>query len=355
VSATRLHEPICLLNHNCLHLSLILKCTGDMLEKQPSMRKQHEGVAATPLNHTQQSFYLISFLATLNIFYDSTQSIYERYHLSKKWFYLYGAMLGAMYLYTRPLIRRRFGSASARNINWSSIYAIWLCAAVFYHSPSFASLGLDIKADVSMLIAVFLGSLLVLSIINALYGAAVLFRVLSPRLLDQNSVNAFTTVILNSVNLAIACSLYYSLCGNAPSDGEFAATTASGGNGTSTSLGGGTGGDIVRNAVCGKWLHPLSAVQHPFFSSWVIYGEAVGDDLTSTTKSASRGGTLGAWASGSAAAAFVDDESAAERTISPVFTTWLTIFAMLVVNSIADYIAGSTMSSAYSSEARRSK
>ena len=302
-----------------------------MLDNPPTMRKHHEDVAASPLNHTQHAFYAISFIATLIIFYDSTQGIYDKYHINKKWFYLYGAMFAFAYLYTRPLIRRRFGSASARNINWSSIYAVWLCAAVFYHSPSFASLGLDIKADVSMLIAVFLGSLLILSIINALYGLAVLFRILSPRLLDRNSGtrDAFTTVILNSVNLAIACSLYYSLCGNAPSDGEFAVGGGAFGTGK---------GDVVRSAVCGRWLHPLSAVQHPLFSTWVIYGEAVGNETTTATAtplSKSSGGT--------------------EHAISPVFTTWLTIFAMLLVNSTADYVAGATISSAYSSEARRSK
>jgi hypothetical protein len=294
-----------------------------------------------------------TFLATLNIFYDSTHLFYERYHLNKKWFYLYGAMFAFGYLYTRPLIRRRFGSASERNINWSSIYAVWLCAAVFYHSPSFASLGLDIKADVSMLIAVFLGSLLVLSILNALYGLGVLFRILSPRLLDQNSGprDAFTTVILNSVNLAIACSLYYSLCGNAPSDGEFAAAAAGAAAGISPYTNS-TNRDIVRNSVCGKWLHPLSAVQHPLFSAWVIYGEAVGDDLTNTP--ASGGGKSSRyWASSNAAV--VQDNRSTERAISPVFTTWLTIFAMLVVNSVADYLGGATISSAYSTEARKSK
>jgi hypothetical protein len=311
----------------------------------------NEDAAASQLNHTQQAFYICSFLATLNIFYDSFHSIYESLHLSKKWLYLYGAMFGAMYLYTRPLIRKRFGSASNRSINWSSIYTVWLCAAVFYHSPSFASLGLDIKADVSMLIAVFLGSLLVLSIINALYGAAVLFRILSPRarLLDR----AFTTVILNSVNLAIACSLYYSLCGNAPSDNEFA-VGGGGGGGISTMNNNSTiGGDIVRASVCGKWLHPLSAVQHPLFSAWVIYGEAVGNDMT-TTSSGRGSGSLGSWASGSAAAAALVDDTSADHSISPVFTIWMTIFAMLVVNSAADYVAGGTISSAYSSEARKS-
>lgn len=41
------------------------------------------------------------------------------------------------------------------------MYILWLCGAVFLHLPSFESLGIDLKADVSVFLAVFLLSLLV--------------------------------------------------------------------------------------------------------------------------------------------------------------------------------------------------
>ena len=47
------------------------------------------------------------------------------------------------------------------SINFSSLYIIWLCSAVFYHLPSLERMGVDVKADVSMLIVSFLASLLV--------------------------------------------------------------------------------------------------------------------------------------------------------------------------------------------------
>ena len=167
------------------------------------------------------------------------------------------------YLYVRPLIRRRLGSASRGYINWTTIYVVWLCAAVFYHLPSLDSLGLDVRADLSMLLTVFFLSLLVLGALSAGHFGAIALRVLSPRLLGptDGALRAFTVVILNSMNLAIACSTYYSLCGNAPAGSPASAADAA---------------DAVRSAVCGKWLHPLSAVRHPAFSSWVIYGEASG-------------------------------------------------------------------------------
>jgi len=46
-------------------------------------------------------------------------------------------------------------------INFTSVYIAWLCGAIFLHLPSFASLGIDFKTDLSLLLTVFLFSLLV--------------------------------------------------------------------------------------------------------------------------------------------------------------------------------------------------
>lgn len=46
-------------------------------------------------------------------------------------------------------------------INYYSVYLFWLGSAVFIHLPSFQSMGIDVKADISMLLTIFLLSLLV--------------------------------------------------------------------------------------------------------------------------------------------------------------------------------------------------
>lgn len=291
------------------------------------MKGHDEYTGSSSVRHTQYAFYLTTIFAMSCIIYDSTQGIIQRYHFSKKWFWLYGVMCLFAYLYTRPLIRKRLGSASAGYINWTTVYAVWLCAAVFYHLPSLDSLGLDVRADVSMLITVFLGSLVALGILSASYGAAVLFRLLSPRLFDRAGTReVFTTIILNATTLAIACSSYYSLCGNAA-----AYTTTTGIPRTSASYNNTNTTDSVRLNVCGKWLHPLSAIRHPSFSAWVIYGESSSNTTSTTSVEAGPSAQL----------------------ISPVLTIWLTLFSMTLVNSVADYAAGAAFSAAYSSEARR--
>ena len=51
-------------------------------------------------------------------------------------------------------------------INYYSVYLFWLGSAVFVHLPSFQSMGIDVKADISMLLTIFLLSLLVRFIVH---------------------------------------------------------------------------------------------------------------------------------------------------------------------------------------------
>jgi hypothetical protein len=292
------------------------------------MRKRVEQAAPSPFRHTQYAVYLTATFALSCIFYDSTQGIVQRYHLNKKWFYIYGIMGLFAYLYTRPLIRRQLGSASEGYINWSSIYVVWLCAAIFYHLPSLESMGIDVKGDLSMALTVFLLSLAVLGSLSMLYSAAVALRLLSPRLFNRSvgARDVFTLVVLNSMTLAIACSTYYSLCGNSG--------TANMDEASST--------DSVRTAVCGKWLRPLHVGRHRAFSRWVIYGEGAGNGTTLGTD-----------------AVLVVSHSngliPASQAISPVFTTWLTLFAIFAANCVAEYGANGVLSHAYASLLRKGR
>ena len=128
----------------------------------------------------------------------------SKYELNKRWLVFYASTLGAAYLYLRPFIRRKLGSAqrfrlpqaqpsrSASSvilpvlvlvhaelphtdgcccrgyINLYSLYIAWLASAIFIHMPSFESLGLDVRADVSMLLVTFV---VTLGVLGVLHGA----------------------------------------------------------------------------------------------------------------------------------------------------------------------------------------
>ncbi len=55
----------------------------------------------------------------------------------------------------------RFAPAARGYLNLSTLYIVWLCAAVFYHLPSLEQLGLDVRADLSLLIVAFIATLAV--------------------------------------------------------------------------------------------------------------------------------------------------------------------------------------------------
>ncbi|KAI7840166.1 hypothetical protein COHA_005949 [Chlorella ohadii] len=321
-----------------------------------------EGAAGAPtglhsrFSHTALAVYITFSFALCCIGYDSTHDIIQRSHINKKWFYLSGATCLSAYLYLRPLIRRGLGSASRGYINYSAVYICWLLMAVFYHLPSLESMGINIKADVSMWLACFMGSLCTLGVLHGLYGLAVSLRVLDPRLYSPlaGTREVWSIVLMNSVNLAVVCSVYYSFCGNAPAGSV------------------GPGGSL-KEAVCLKWLHPVSASSHSAFTRWVVYGEA------SAAANASSVAAAAANASAAAAAAVVavnglagggnqtrstlqvdfplDGKGklpvAAADLVSPIFTMWLTLLLLYLSNCLADYSAAATLNAAYTEDLRQ--
>eukprot|EP00198_Chlamydomonas_reinhardtii_P006217 XP_001695553.1 predicted protein [Chlamydomonas reinhardtii] len=208
------------------------------------------------------------------------------------------------YMYARPFIRVGLGSAKRGFINFSTLYIVWLCSAVFYHLPSLASLGLDVRADVSFLIVVFLASL-------------AFFRGLR---------ELWVVLLLNAAIIAVACSTYYTFCGN----GRFVVSP-----GRTPPL---------KAAVCSKWLHPILTSEYPRFSSWMLYGEGSGLGLDMGNATAAGGGSSrngsSSSSSSSGSGSFIsvdfplDGEGVkdvpAGDVLSPVFSMWVTLVAVYV-------------------------
>jgi len=285
------------------------------------MRPHYEDMNPSHFRHTQFAVYSTALVTALAVGYDSCQGIVQRYHINKKWFYLYGFMSMFAYLYVRPLIRKRLGSASGAYINWSTVYAVWLCAAVFYHLPSLESMGFDIKADVSILLNIFMLSCVLLGMIVVCYGVLFSFRTVSTKFLyiPPSSKEMFSIVVLNSLTLALACSTYYSFCGNAAIVGEQRDGRLS-------------GEDAVRRYVCMDVLKPLPARRHSAYGSWMIYGDMSVEEETGL---------------GDALVQREDQNYMKNGVISPVFTTWLTLFALIICNSLADFASAYCVKSAY--------
>ena len=227
----------------------------------------------------------------------------------------------------RPLIRRRLGSASHGYINWSTVYIVWLCCAVFYHLPSLERLGVDVRADLSILLAAFLLTLCVLAAVYGAHELAVGVKLTDPRLHAPAARprEVWASVFLNSMSVAVACSSYYSFCGNAADGGGAAAAAGA--------------ADGLRGVVCRRLLHPVTSTSHSAFSQWVLYGEPAAGSTSSTSAADGDGGYA--------------RPGGAAPAISPVFTLWLTLMAMFAMNAVADYWAAATLRSALAAQLRR--
>ncbi len=94
--------------------------------------------------------------------------------------------------------------------------------------------------------------------------------------------------------LQVVCSTYYSFCGNAsPGLGLASLVVTPGRNTSQPNL-------DWKEAVCHKWLHPVSASSHSAFTRWVIYGEAASNETQAGAAAADAGNRL--WRSPAAAA-----------------------------------------------------
>ena len=173
------------------------------------------------------------------------------------------------------------------------VYAAWLVSSLLYHFPPLDKLGFDIKADLSIALTIFMMSCVLL-------GAIVGVLSFANQLSSVGSRELVGIVVLNSMTLAMACSTYFSFCGT---EGTFDRN-----------------GEVpgVKAYVCGRLLCPLDVRQYRFFQPYVMYDEKSG-------------------------------------AISPVFTTWMTMFFLFLCNSASDFAAKAVCSNAWREMRRRER
>lgn len=230
-----------------------------------------------------------------------------------------------------PPIPKHVSLPGSAQISWSSVYIAWLCSAVFYHLPSLDTLGIDLRADLSILLTTFLLSLAVLGAAAAAHAAALALAWVRPWLAHPSAASVIT---LHAANLALACSTYHNFCETEAGGGAESAS----GTGPRAALlhlfrPTGVQRSPWRKAVCERWLAPVPVAAFPAFSSWVIYS----DEAREGAPAAATGLVL-------------DREGG---TISPIFSLWLTLVAMLGATCLSDYAAASDMHAAASLARRK--
>ncbi|KAG6549218.1 hypothetical protein Mapa_009204 [Marchantia paleacea] len=270
-----------------------------------------------PHEHSRHAIFAV--LAT-SLFFISTDNMHTLVHkLDKniKWWSIYGFLLGFFYFFSSPFFGRTIQPSYS---NFSRWYVAWLLIAAVYHLPSFHTMGVDIRMNLSLFLTLFLASVLALLAFHITFlglwyiGVAARLAGKRPEIL---------TILQNSTVLSIACCVFYSHCGNTAA---LKAKAKSMGRQWSSSLlfedarswnltswGGWPQMQEVKEQVCNNWLGPVgSARDYPVFSKWVLYGEMVCSE------------------------ACVD----ASDNISPVYSLWATFIGLYVANYVVERSTG---------------
>ncbi|KAK6160731.1 hypothetical protein DH2020_004112 [Rehmannia glutinosa] len=204
------------------------------------------------------------------------------------------------------------------NIKWWSMYIAWILVAALYHLPSFQSMGVDMRMNLSLFLTIYVSSILFLLVFHivfiGLWYIGLVARVAGRR-------PAILTILQNCAVISVACCVFYSHCGNRAIMREKTLERRYSGWFTlwnkeerNSWLAKFVRMNEFKDQVCSSWFAPVgSANDYPFLSKWVIYGE-----LTCSNGSCA--------------------ESPAE--ISPIYSLWATFIGLYMANYVVERSTG---------------
>lgn len=189
--------------------------------------------------------------------------------------------------------------------------------AAIYHLPSFLSMGVDMRMNLSLFLTIYVSSILFLLVFHIMF-LGLWYIGLVARVAGKKP--EILTIIQNCAVLSIACCVFYSHCGNRAilrqrpferrNSGWFSFWKKEERN---TWLSKFTRMNELKDQVCSSWFAPVgSASDYPLLSKWVIYGEL-----------ACTGSCPGS-----------SDE------ISPIYSLWATFIGLYIANYVVERSSG---------------
>ncbi|KAF8410026.1 hypothetical protein HHK36_002546 [Tetracentron sinense] len=203
------------------------------------------------------------------------------------------------------------------NIKWWSMYITWILIASVYHLPSFQSMGVDMRMNLSLFLTIFISSIVFLIVFHFIF-LGLWYIGLVARVAGKKP--EILTILQNCAVISIACCVFYSHCGNQAilrekpfgrrNSGWFSFWKKEERNPWLAKF---IRMNEMKDQVCSSWFAPVgSASDYPLLSKWVIYGE-----LT---------------CSGSCAGP--SDE------ISPIYSLWATFIGLYIAHYVVERSTG---------------
>ncbi|KAH9758348.1 metallophos domain-containing protein [Citrus sinensis] len=265
-----------------------------------------------PHEHSRHAIIAVVVGCLFFISSDNMHTLIEKLDNNIKWWSMYACLLGFFYFFSSPFIGKTITPSYS---NFSRWYIAWILVAAVYHLPSFQSMGVDLRMNLSLFLTIFLASVLFLLVFHiiflGLWYVGLVSRVAGKR-------PEILTIIQNCAVISVFCCVFYSHCGNRAvlrhrplerrNSSWFSLWKKEERN---TWLAKFLRMNELKDQVCSSWFAPVgSASDYPLLSKWVIYGE------------------LG------------NDNGGSSDEISPIYSLWATFIGLYIANYVVERSTG---------------
>lgn len=268
-----------------------------------------------PHEHSRHAIIAVVVGCLFFISSDNMHTLIEKLDNNIKWWSMYACLLGFFYFFSSPFLGKTIKPSYS---NFSRWYIAWILVATLYHLPSFQSMGVDMRMNLSLFLTISVSSILFLLVFHIIFIGLWYIGLVS-RVAGRRP--AILTILQNCAVLSVACCVFYSHCGNLanlrdrPSQRKYSSWFSFWKKEErSTWLAKFLRMNELKDQVCSSWFAPVgSASDYPLLSKWVIYGE------------------LGCNGSGCAGSS---DE------ISPLYSLWATFIGLYIANYVVERSTG---------------
>ncbi|EEF52451.1 uncharacterized protein LOC8260863 isoform X2 [Ricinus communis] len=272
-----------------------------------------------PHEHSRHAIIAVVVGCLFFISSDNMHTLVEKLDNNVKWWSMYACLLGFFYFFSSPFLEKTIKPSYS---NFSRWYIAWILIAALYHLPSFQSMGLDLRMNLSLFLTIYVSSILFLLVFHIIFVGLWYVGLVSRVAAKKPEI---LTILQNCAVLSVACCVFYSHCGNRAilRDRPLARKNSSWftfwkKEERNTWLANLIRMNELKDQFCSSWFAPVgSASDYPLLSKWVIYGE------------------LGCNGSGCAGSS---DE------ISPIYSLWATFIGLYIANYVVERSTGWALS-----------
>ncbi|KAF4352914.1 hypothetical protein G4B88_030165 [Cannabis sativa] len=267
-----------------------------------------------PHEHSRHAVIAVVVGCLFFISSDNIHTLVEKLDKNVKWWSMYSCLLGFFYFFSSPFIGKTIKPSYS---NFSRWYIAWILVAALYHLPSFQSMGVDMRMNLSLFLTIYVSSILFLLVFHIIFLGLWYIGLVS-RVAGRRP--AILTILQNCAVLSMACCVFYSHCGNSAIVRERRLEHKNSNwfsfwkkEERNTWLAKFLRMNELKDQVCSSWFAPVgSAKDYPLLSKWVIYGELA---CNGSCDGSSDG-------------------------ISPIYSLWATFIGLYIANYVVERSTG---------------